>query len=324
MKEHILSALRKNTETYVSGKALSEKLQCSRMAIWKHVEDLREQGYRIESMHRKGYRLISEVDVLDPNALSLQLESQTIGSEIVYYPVVPTTQTIAHQLARQGYAEGTCVIADRQMEGRGRLGRKWHAPAGVGLWMSIILRPQLPLEYISQMTLVTAVAVAKAISYFGYAPVIKWPNDILIDGKKVCGILTELQGDIDRVKYLILGIGINVDQREEELDPQITDRATSLYIANGERCPKRSQLFIEVCKQLENLYTIYLQYGFAPIQSLWEAYAMSTMQKVKVHAHQQTFLGTLQGITEKGSLLVMDDHGEMHEIVSADIELYTQ
>lgn len=319
----ILELLRVDRSNFHSGKYLSEQLSCSRMAIWKHIEELRESGYRIESKHRKGYRLISEIDPIDIHTWSSNLTTNTIGKELYYYPVIESTQVIAHQLARNGAAEGTCVLADQQTSGRGRLGRKWYAPAGVGIWASFILRPDLPLESIAQMTLVVASAVAKTLSTFGFDPEIKWPNDILIDGKKVCGILTELQGDIDRVKYMIIGIGINVDQRVEEIDADIRDRATSLYLVDPIKAPNRSTLFVELCKQIESLYQLYLDYGFSPIRTIWETYALSSVRNVKVHTHQSSFNGKIRGITEKGVLLVEDDHGDLHEIISADIELYT-
>lgn len=324
MKEKILAALREDSSRFISGKMLSEQFQCSRMAIWKHIEDLREQGYRIESKHRKGYRLISEIEPIQIDEWSSKIQTKSIGKVLHYFPVIETTQVIAHQLAREGALEGTCVLADRQTGARGRLGRKWHAPAGVGIWASFILRPELPLESVSQMTLVIAAAVAKTLASFGYDPEIKWPNDILIDGKKVCGILTELQGDIDRVKYMIIGIGINVDQRLEEFDPDILSRATSLYIADVNRSPDRSSLFIELCKQFENLYHIYLEHGFSPIRTIWETYAMAGSQQVRVMTHQTTFIGRIKGITESGVLIVEDDVGNVHEMISADIEIYTE
>ncbi len=323
MKEKILKALRENTSRFISGKALSEQFQCSRMAIWKHVEELRVKGYRIESMHRKGYRLISEIEPINVNEWTSRLLTKNIGKELIYFPVVESTQVIAHQLAREGKSEGTCVLADRQTGGRGRLGRKWHAPAGVGIWTSFILRPKLPLESVSQMTLVIAASVAKTLVTFGYEPEIKWPNDILIKGKKVCGILTELQGDIDRVKYMIIGIGLNVDQRKEEFDQDIQSKATSLYIVDPLKRPDRSTLFIELCKQLEMLYNLYLEYGFSPIRTIWETYAMTTDQQVKVHTHQTSFIAKINGITESGILVVEDESGKTHEIISADIEIYT-
>lgn len=324
MKEKILSALRKNQEGYISGSALSKEFACSRMAIWKHIEELREQGYRIESQHRKGYRLISEVEPIDPIEWKQRLNTKLIGQEVHYIPVVDSTQIIAHQYAREGAVDGTCIIADRQTGGKGRLGRKWHSPAGVGLWVSFILRPNLPLHSVSQITLVGAAAIAKTLSAFGYDPKIKWPNDILIDGKKVCGILTELHGDVDRVDYIIIGIGVNIDHRREDFAADIAERATSLHLANAQIALKRSDLFAELCTHLENVYTIYMNHGFSPIQAIWEAYAISPQQKVVVHTHHAKYVGTLIGITEKGSLLVQNEEGEQKEIISADIELYTE
>lgn len=324
MKEKILAALRNNPTEFVSGKKLSELFNCSRMAIWKHIEELREQGFRIDSMHRKGYRLLTEIDPIHTKEWESRLTTKFLGKELIYYPVVESTQTIAHQLAREGKSEGTCVIADRQTGGRGRLGRKWQSPAGVGIWSSFIIRPNLPLESVSQMTLVVAAAVAKTLACFGYDPEIKWPNDILLNGKKVCGILTELQGDIDRVKYMVIGIGINVDQRAHELGEEIISRATSLFLTEPNNRPSRSTLFVELCKQFEVLYEIYQEHGFSPIRTIWETYALAAERKVMIHMHQTSFLGKIKGITDRGILLVENEHGEIHEIISADIEIYTE
>lgn len=323
MKEKILEALRGAKNHTLSGARLSEQLGCSRMAIWKHIEDLREKGYRIESLHGKGYRLVSEVDSMNPNDWQEPIPTRQIGRVTEYYPVVETTQAIAHQKAREGALHGTCIVADKQTGGKGRLGRSWHSPAGVGLWASFILRPSLPIEAVSQITLVMAAAVARTLAYFGYHPEIKWPNDLLLDGKKVCGILTELHGDLDQVRYLVTGIGINVDHREEDFSPEIRAIATSLYLQDAERKPKRHQLYFQLCKEIESLYQLFVDEGFTPIKILWESYALPFGRKIKVTTLKGSFFGNMKGITEKGLLLVTDEDGELHEIHSADIEICT-
>lgn len=260
--------------------------------------------------------------VLEGSEWTSLVTTEKIGKNLHIFESVESTQIIAHELARRGEPEGTTIIAHHQTSGKGRLGRKWQSPAGAGLWFSVILRPQLPKESVSQITLVSAVAVAKTLTSFGYEPTIKWPNDVLIHGKKVCGILTELHGDTDHVHYIVMGIGINVHQKREDFQEDLRDKATSLYMENSSILPERPELFAQFCKHFESLYSIYLQYGFSPIRTAWEAYAI-TNERVKVYTNHHTYLGVIRGISDKGVLLFTDIDGKEHEIVSADIELYT-
>lgn len=262
------------------------------------------------------------METLDVSEWQKWITTESIGKKLYLFESVESTQIIAHQLARDGEPEGTAVIAHQQTKGKGRLGRRWQSPSGAGLWFSLILRPETSLESVAQITLVSAAAVAKTLTSFGYEPTIKWPNDVLIKGKKVCGILTELHGDMDHVKYIVMGIGINVRQSHDQFDSEIADKATSLYLQNSSLVPENERLFAQFCKHFETLYSIYLEYGFSPIRTVWEAYAI-TYEMVKVHMNHQTYTGIIKGISDKGVLLFTDSDGNDHEIVSADIELYT-
>jgi BirA family biotin operon repressor/biotin-[acetyl-CoA-carboxylase] ligase len=321
VKDQILKALRENNDGYLSGEKLAERFRCSRMAIWKHIDELRNRGYRIESVHRKGYRLVADLDPIDPTQWSGPVDTKEIGREVLFFPEIDSTQQMAHQLAREGRPHGTAVLAELQHGGKGRLGRNWFSPAGVGLWTSIILRPNLTLEAAPQITLLIAAAVARTLVMFGYDPKIKWPNDILLAGRKVSGILTELQADLDRVKYIIVGIGLNIHQRLQDFPENIRDKAGSLYIINPEQTPRRELVFKTLCSQIESLYHLYMEHGFLPIKAIWESYSLPMGTRMKITSLKKVFEGTSVGITDQGVLLVKDEAGEIHQIHSADIEL---
>ncbi|MGX1724962.1 biotin--[acetyl-CoA-carboxylase] ligase, partial [Bacillus haynesii] len=176
---------------FISGQKISEELGCSRTAVWKHIEDLRKSGYELEAVRKLGYKMIKKPDKITEDEIWLGLKTKKMGQTIHFQDVVPSTQKIAHELANNGAPEGTIIVADKQTEGRGRMARAWHSPEGNGIWMSIILRPEMPVQKTPQLTLLAAVAIVQAIEeQTGIAAEIKWPNDILINGKKVVGILT--------------------------------------------------------------------------------------------------------------------------------------
>ena len=235
-REQLLTLLLKRKDEFLSGEKISDALQVSRAAVWKHIEALRQEGYQIEARPKRGYRLIYRPDRLAPEEVAPLLTTRRFGREIHYERTVPSTQPLAHQWAREGAGEGALVLAEEQTAGRGRLGHSWYAPAKSGIWMSLILRPPIPLVHASQLTLVASIGVARALSdTTGLSLSIKWPNDLLIGDKKVCGILTELRGEQDRVDYIVLGIGINVNIVTDQWPEELRERATSLAIASGRK-----------------------------------------------------------------------------------------
>ena len=201
----------------VSGQQLAEEFGISRTAIWKHIKELEEKGYAIESVKKKGYRIVSIPDTLESLAIQTGLKTKHIGRNIEYVESCSSTQIIAHKLAQEGAPDGTVVLTETQTAGRGRMARKWDSAAGKGVWMSVILRPDVVPQKAPQFTLVTAVAVVRAIEEVTkLQPKIKWPNDILLNGKKCTGILTELQSDADGIQALIIGIGLNINQEKTD------------------------------------------------------------------------------------------------------------
>ncbi|MDE5411896.1 biotin--[acetyl-CoA-carboxylase] ligase [Alkalihalobacterium chitinilyticum] len=321
MKEKLLEMLSENESGFVSGEKISKHLGCSRTAIWKHIEELRKSGYEVEAVPRKGYRIKTRPNTISPHEIKVYLQTEKIGQELTYHESLPSTQEVAHRLAQEGAVEGHVVIADEQTSGKGRLGRVWHSPIGTSISMSIILRPKVSPQKAPQLTLLAAVAVVRGIEKTtGLQCSIKWPNDILLNGKKIVGILTEMQSEPDYVHSVIIGIGINVNHKREQFSSELREIATSLAIAKGEEV-SRAKLMSSVFYELESLYEQYLLEGFDVIKPQWESYAISLGKRIVARTIQGTIEGVAKGITNDGVLLLEDDDQVVHQIYSADIEI---
>lgn len=321
LRKKLLDAFTMSNDEYLSGQYLANLLGCSRTAVWKHIEELRKEGFELEAVRKKGYRITKVPEKITADEIRLGLSTDFLGRHIYYEESVDSTQKIAHRLANEDAPEGTVIIAEEQLLGRGRMDRRWHSPKYTGVWMSIILRPNLPPPKAPQLTLITAVAVVQAIEDFtDLTPQIKWPNDILINGKKVTGILTELQADADRITSIIIGIGINVNQQLEDYPQELHDVATSLSIESGKKL-QRADLVKILLSKLENLYTLYLEKGFYPIKLLWESYAVSVGKIITARTISGSIHGKAMGITDDGVLMIEDEIGKIHYVYSADIDL---
>ncbi|UII54613.1 biotin--[acetyl-CoA-carboxylase] ligase [Cytobacillus spongiae] len=321
VRKKLLEAFTNHEDEYLSGQYLADLIGCSRTAVWKHIEDLRKEGFTLEAVRRKGYRITQTSKTVSENEIRLGLKTNTLGQQIHYEESVESTQKIAHRLAYDEAPEGTLVVAEEQTCGRGRMDRAWHSPKYTGIWMSLILRPNIPPPKAPQLTLIAAVAVVQAMEQMtSLTPQIKWPNDILIAGKKVTGILTELQADSDRIISVIIGIGMNVNQKEEDFPEELRKIATSLMQEEGVEID-RAALIRAVLTKLETLYQLYLEKGFYPIKLLWESYAISIGNNITARTLTGNIYGKAAGITEDGVLLVEDLEGKTHHIYSADIEL---
>jgi BirA family transcriptional regulator, biotin operon repressor / biotin---[acetyl-CoA-carboxylase] ligase len=319
IRKRLIEAFTNAGNEYLSGQFLAEKAGCSRTAIWKHIEELRKEGFVLEAVKKKGYKIVQAPENVTADEISFGLKTDFIGRAIHYEEEVDSTQKIAHRLATEGAAEGTVIVAEEQLLGRGRLDRRWHSPKYTGIWMSIILRPNLPMQKAPQLTLVTAVAVVQAIEEVtNLLPQIKWPNDILISGKKVTGILTEMQADADRINAIIVGIGINVNQNRDDFPKEIQQIATSLAAELGQEI-SRARLMQAVFARLEKLYQTYLKEGFFPIKLLWESYALSIGKEIIARTVTGDIHGKALGITEDGVLNIQQANGEIRQVYSADI-----
>ncbi|WP_124727368.1 biotin--[acetyl-CoA-carboxylase] ligase [Staphylospora marina] len=320
IRHDIVRLLIEHKDRFLSGEELSRLAGCSRAAVWKHVEDLRREGYEIEARPRSGYRLVHRPDRIAPEEILPHLTTRSFGREIRYEPTTPSTQILARKWAREGAAEGSLVIAEEQVQGRGRMGRSWHSPPRAGIWMSLILRPPIPLAQAPHLTLLASVGVCLGIREFTGLPVtIKWPNDLLIHGKKVCGILTELRGEQDRIDHVVLGIGINVNAREEHFPPELKPIATSLAVEAGGEF-HRAPLLAAILKQLEDVYHLYLREGFSPVREAWERAAGMLGQEVTAKTPQGTVIGVAERLNDQGALLIRTQGGEV-AVYSAEIEV---
>ncbi len=315
MRQKILQLLKENS--YISGEAISEALGISRTAVWKHIKRLEDEGYQIKARRGAGYTLLSVPDSLLPGEIRPFLKTRYLGQNIIYKQQVSSTNTALRRLAAETVA-GTVLFADEQTAGRGRLGRGWIAPAGTGIWMSLLLRPQLPSRQAALFTLSTAVGVAQALRDMGYEAGIKWPNDVLIGGRKVCGILGEMQGDIDGIHWLIMGIGINVGLTS--LPPEIEKTATSLALA-GNTPPARGMIAAAVLNALEENYDLLEREGFAPIRERWQKNAVMLGSQVSVVTPQGKFQGLAVDLDEEGCLVLEEAEGGRRQIIAGDILL---
>lgn len=305
---------------FVSGELLSKQLGVSRTAVWKRIRRLEEEGYRFESIPRVGYRLAAEPNKLKPAKVLDMLQTKVFGAAITVMDVTESTQNVAHEAYLNGAREGAVFVAEQQTAGRGRLGRSWHSPAGKGIWMSFILQPEVPLGQAPHMTLLISVALCRAIRRIAEVDAaIKWPNDILIKGRKACGILVESIAEADIVKAMIAGVGVSVNMDSSDFPEELLDKTTSLKIERGGAELERERLIAAFFEQLEALYSIYKAEGFAPIRSLWEALTCTLHTSVTVQTPKGDVQGTAEGITEDGALLVKDENGRIHTLYSGDL-----
>ena len=321
LRSRILELLRKAGEAYMSGEEIAGKLGVSRTAVWKHVKELREAGYKIKSRSRSGYTLEETPDCLLPGEIKNGLRTRFVGKDIVFFEEVDSTNRVAKQLAQKGAAAGAVVVAEAQGKGRGRLERPYFSPAGKGIWFSVILRPHILPQEAPKCTLLAAVAVAMAMKRFGLKAEIKWPNDILHEGKKLTGILTEMSAEIDRINYIVIGTGINVNMEEEEFPEELRAKATSLSIMKGERLP-RVAFFQAVLEALDELCIVLEEDGFAPIIARWREYAVTLGQEVHVIGAigKDSFDGRAVDIDEEGALLV-EAEGGVRRVLAGDVSI---
>ena len=313
MKAEILTIL-KNTDGYVSGQELCERFGVSRTAVWKAMNQLKKEGYEIESVQNKGYHLVKTPDILSKNELVSIRKTKWVGTEICYFDVTDSTNTQAKSLGEGDAPNGTLVVAGKQESGRGRRGRSFESPAGTGIFMTLLLRPEIEPQNASMLTLVSALAVAKGIEHMVDLPVqIKWPNDIVINGKKVCGILTEMSAQMDYVNYIVIGIGINVGN--EEFPEEIKDVATSIYLESGKHV-NRAMLIEKIWEEFEDYYELYEKtQDLSSLVKEYDSYLVNRGQKVRVLDPKEPYEGKAMGITDRGELIV--DTWEARRLVSA-------
>jgi len=320
MEEEILKILRNAKSGFVSGEDISFALNVSRTAVWKRIKKLKQIGYKIDAHPRSGYRLIDCPDILTPSELNPLLETEWIGKKIHYFQEIDSTNSKAYQIASLGAKEGEIVIAESQKKGRGRLGRTWVSPPYLNLYLSIILRPNILPNQAPLITLLSAVATAEAIKRFsGITLSIKWPNDILIDGRKLAGILNEINSEMDRINFVIIGIGININMDKNKFPKELRQKATSLKIETGKNV-SRKELTCVLLKEIEDWYKIFLENGAQPIIEAWRKWADIKGKMVKVSSFQETIVGRAIDIDSEGALIIEIEKGEFKKIIAGDVE----
>jgi BirA family biotin operon repressor/biotin-[acetyl-CoA-carboxylase] ligase len=318
-KEKILKLLRSTKTGFLSGEELALKLGISRTMVWKHIKALEREEFGIEAVPSQGYRITREPDVLRQSDIKRGLKTKIMGNTIHLFPEVVSTNTLAMDMAARGAADGTVVIAETQTGGKGRLGRTWISSKG-NLSLSAILRPIIPTHKAPLITLMGAVAVASAIRTQCEVPaMIKWPNDILISGKKVCGLLTEMSAEQDRIRHIVLGIGVDVNMALDELPPDVRALTTTLATEAGKQID-RTALLQEILRALDHWYRIFLMHD-ADILKEWEALNVTIGKRVSVSGLNETIEGLAQGIDAEGRLIIKRDDNTSRTVASGDVTI---
>lgn len=323
MKVAVLRLLKEHLPEYVSGEELCKKLEVSRTAVWKHIQALREDGYEIEARPRVGYLLVGIPDRLYAEEIRDGLTTEFIGRQVFYCSSVSSTNDLAKKLSSQGVgvSDGSIVVAEEQTGGRGRLGREWFSLKYKAICFSLILFPPVNPSEVAQVTMVTAVALAVAIRKETGAPVgIKWPNDLMVGGKKLCGILAELGAEIDKINYLVVGAGININQVLREFPEEVREIATSLKIEIGSTV-NRVKLLQAVLSEFERWYRIWLKKGFSEILVKWKEMSVSLHRPVRIYAMDKSWVGWAEDVDQDGALLLRLPDGELQRVVVGDVSL---
>ncbi|MEM2925458.1 MAG: biotin--[acetyl-CoA-carboxylase] ligase [Methanocellales archaeon] len=312
MREKILQELKQSQGKYVSGGKIARALKVSRTAIWKHINSLKKMGYEIEAKPKKGYKLVRSPDLITPEEIKIGLKTEVIGRELNYFQSVSSTNEVARELAEKGAGEGLVVLAESQTMGRGRLGRTWASPQG-GIWLSIILRPNLPPSNAHLLSLAAGVGAADAINKLGLEAKLKWPNDVMIRDKKVCGILLELAAEVEAINYAILGVGINANN---ELPVEIQKTATTLKKELG-REVERAKFVQELLLELEKKYFLFKR-DPSVILNRWRALSNILGEKVQVKTLNENFIGIARDISSDGSLIIEIEDGSIKQVMAGD------
>lgn len=318
MREKVINMLLDNGLEFISGEEMSKSLGISRTAVWKHINALKEQGYDIESVNRKGYRLKeSPNDVLSKENILHELKTDFIGKDIIHFDTIDSTNNYAKTIANDKL-DGTIIISEEQLGGRGRLGKKWHSKKYDGIWMSMILKPDVSPMDAPFITLIAGASIVKALNNLGIKASIKWPNDIIINGKKVCGILTELSAEIERINYIVLGIGINV--KTLEFPEDISNIATSIHKEGYDTSRvdiirniifEFEKVYIEYIKNNDKSETLDICRNYSAIIGN-DVYTIRNNKKEKVKCID---------INKDGNLVVEDENGNIKEIMSGEVSI---
>ncbi len=319
MKTKILTVL-KESEGFVSGQDLCSVLGVSRTAVWKVIKQLEEEGYKIEAVRNKGYRLVEVADVMTKAEIGSRIHTKWMGKNLLYLPVTDSTNIQAKKQGEGGAPHGTLVVADCQNAGKGRRGRSWSSPSGTSIYMSFLLRPQIPPRCASMITLIAGMASCQAVrEATGLKAQIKWPNDLVVRGKKICGILTEMSAEMEQIHYIVTGIGINVNQ--QEFPEEIRTKATSLKLETG-RDLSRSEIIAGTMEWFEKYFEIFLETeDLSRLRKEYEGLLANMNQEVLVLDPKGEYKGICRGIQEDGELLVEQRDGRIGRVMSGEVSV---
>lgn len=320
MKLSVLKELRDNKNTFISGEELSNKLGVSRTAIWKHIKALKEDGYIIESISRKGYKLLQEADTIIVEDLIDQLIDIRLGSGIHFFDTIDSTNTYAKKLALDGCEEGTIVITDQQTGGRGRLGRTWLSQPRTSVLMSLVLKPDIHPSEASKITQIAAAACTLALDKMLEVEVkVKWPNDVIINKRKISGILTEMSAELNSINYVVVGIGINVNV--DNFPEEISDIASSIKNETGVTI-SRTMLIANILREFEGLYDDFISSGsLKKTIEVCREKSITLGSRVRIEGREESYLAEAMDINEDGELIIKKDNGEIIKVVSGEVSV---
>lgn len=319
MKDKILQLL-KEKEDYVSGQDICDQLGVSRTAIWKNIKALKEAGYQIDSVNNRGYKLLAEPDKLSEMGIRGYKDTRWLGETIIYRDSMDSSNTQAKRMGEDGAENGILVVTDCQTAGKGRRGRSWVSPVGVNCYYTVLLRPDIPAEKASMITLVAALALAKAIKETAQLEtLIKWPNDVIANGKKLCGILTESSTDLEYINYLVVGIGVNCNQTD--FPDEIKETASSIQLETGRKV-NRCQLLGSFLTYFERYYEVFLKTeDLSQLEEAYNSLLVNRGREVKIIEKGCERVLTAIGIDQNGALLVKDEEGRQEAIISGEVSV---
>lgn len=320
IKEKVIDALVDNAGSFVSGEELSRGLNVSRTAVWKYIKELKGEGYVIEAFPRKGYRVREKPDLLLPREIERYLNTSRLGKFIECHSRLDSTNRRAKELGLQGRVEGTLVVAEEQIKGRGRLDRQWFSPRG-GIWFSLLLKPLLSPYQAPLLTLLASLAGVKGVKKAtGCSLSIKWPNDLFLQGKKVAGILTEINAEMDRINFVVAGIGINANISPLYFPEDISSKAISLMEEKGEPV-SRPKVLASFLNEMEVIYNKVQEEGFEGLIDEWKKYSITLDKQIEVKTPRGIIKGKAVDINEEGALVVEKEEGGVIHLLSGDVYL---
>ncbi|AKA67453.1 biotin--[acetyl-CoA-carboxylase] ligase [Clostridium scatologenes] len=321
MKDKILHLLKENEGNFISGQTICEKLNVSRTAIWKYINTLKKEGYHIDSISKKGYKLTFSPDILSFEEISENLTTKYIGKNLFYFESLDSTNTKAKELASKDAPHGTVVISEEQTSGKGRLGRVFISPKRKGIWISIIMRPDIEPFKVPRITQIGAAAVVNACEAFNIEVQVKWPNDIILNNKKVCGILTEMSGELNKVSYVVMGIGINANLDKEDFPEDLRDKATSISIETGSYI-KRKEFVSILINTFEKLYEEFVEENNIKTSvDICRNHSILIGKEIKIINRNEEILAKALDLDENGELIVEFKDGSIHKVFSGEVSI---